>query len=124
MDHQFEIVTDSTCDLTVEELAELGVKMVPLHVFVGDGCYLDQIEIKPKEFYAKMAPAEGAAAQLPSRPLGLCHCLCEACGGGRQAGPVHPHLRRAFRNRDIGALAAQDSPVPVCVRDTKIGTSM
>ena len=57
MDHQFEIVTDSTCDLPVEELAELGVEMVPLHVFVGDGCYLDQIEIKPKEFYAKMAAA-------------------------------------------------------------------
>ena len=53
MDHQFEIVTDSTCDLPVEELAELGVEMVPLHVFVGDGCDLDQIEIKPKEFYAK-----------------------------------------------------------------------
>ena len=51
-------MTDSTCDLPVEELAELGVEMVPLHVFVGDGCYLDQIEIKPKEFYAKMAAAE------------------------------------------------------------------
>lgn len=61
MQHDFEILTDSTCDIPLDELAELGIEMVPLHVFVDAGTYLDMIEITSEQFYDKMA----AAKELP-----------------------------------------------------------
>jgi fatty acid-binding protein DegV len=45
------IVTDSTCDLSPEELAALDVRMVPLTVHMGDQHYADWIDLRPDEFY-------------------------------------------------------------------------
>lgn len=117
-------MTDSTCDLPVEELAELGVEMVPLHVFVGDGCYLDQIEIKPKEFYAKMAAAEELPHSSQPSPSAFATAFAKlAEEGAKQVLSIH--ISDALSGTaNSAALAAQDSPVPVCVWDTKIGTSM
>ena len=55
---QFEIVTDSACDLGLDWMAEHDVTMVPLSVFCGKEVYLDQIEISSEEYYEKMAAAE------------------------------------------------------------------
>ena len=49
------IVVDSTADLPDSMLADPNVSMVPLTVFFGDEGYLDWIEIKPEEFYQKLA---------------------------------------------------------------------
>jgi DegV family protein with EDD domain len=56
------IVTDSTCDVEPHLLAELGVEMVPLTVHFGDEHYRDWIDLRPAEFYAKLA----ASATLPT----------------------------------------------------------
>ena len=124
MDHQLEIVTDSTCDLPVEELAELGVEMVPLHVFVGDSCYLDQIEIKPKEFYAKMTAAEELPHSSQPSPSAFATAFAKlAEAGAKQVLSIH--ISGALSGTaNSAAVAAQDSSVPVRVWDTKIGTSM
>ncbi len=51
------IVTDSTCDLSPEELAGLEVTMVPLKVLFGEDTFLDWVEMQPAEFYRKLASA-------------------------------------------------------------------
>ncbi len=50
-----QIITDSTCDLTPEQAAALGLQVVPLTVNFGQNAYLDGVEISPSEFYAKLA---------------------------------------------------------------------
>lgn len=45
------VVTDSTCDLSREALAEMGVTVVPLRVHIGEQTYLDGIDLSPSEFY-------------------------------------------------------------------------
>jgi len=55
---QFDIVTDSTCDLGKEWLEEHDVTMVPLSVFCGEDVFLDQIEITPEQYYEKMLASE------------------------------------------------------------------
>ena len=57
----FAIVVDSTCDMTLDELAALDVKMVPLTISVGGESFLDQYEISSQAFYERMA----AASELP-----------------------------------------------------------
>lgn len=56
-----KIVTDSTVDLTPQELEELEVVMVPLSITIDGETYLDKIEISNKEFMGKMKNS----AELP-----------------------------------------------------------
>jgi fatty acid kinase fatty acid binding subunit len=51
------IVTDSTADLPDHLLADPNITMVPLTVYFGDDAYLDWVEMKPAEFYARLKTA-------------------------------------------------------------------
>jgi len=44
------LVTDSTCDLPPEIIKKYNIQVVPIVIQVGEKSYLDQIEIKPKDF--------------------------------------------------------------------------
>ena len=53
-----QIITDSTSDLTAEELRELGVHVIHMRVIFEDGVYTDSVDITKEEFYAKQAEAK------------------------------------------------------------------
>jgi len=55
------IVTDSSCDLTDEEVAAHGIEVVPLSIRFGDEEYEDRTELSVEAFYEKLA----VAAVLP-----------------------------------------------------------
>nr|MBC8498932.1 DegV family EDD domain-containing protein [Candidatus Atribacteria bacterium] len=44
------LVTDSTCDLPTELIKKYNIQIVPVVIQVGKKSYLDQVEVKPKEF--------------------------------------------------------------------------
>lgn len=48
------IVTDSTCDLPASMVNELGIRVMPLYIHVGNQAYLDGIDITREEFYQKL----------------------------------------------------------------------
>lgn len=52
------LLTDSTCDLPAELLAERNIVMVPLSVLFGDDEYRDNVDLKSDEFYRKLKSAE------------------------------------------------------------------
>ncbi len=51
---RIKIVTDSTADLPQEIARDLGLTVVPLTVFFGPESYLDGVELKAQDFYAKL----------------------------------------------------------------------
>lgn len=51
------IVTDSSCDLTDEELVVHGIEVVPLSIRFGDEEFEDRSELGVEEFYEKLASA-------------------------------------------------------------------
>jgi DegV family protein with EDD domain len=55
------IVTDSSCDLNAEEVAEHGIEVVPLTIRFGDEELEDGTELPVEAFYDKLA----AASELP-----------------------------------------------------------
>ena len=55
------IVVDSTSDLPDHLATDPNIAMVPLTVYFGEEAYLDWVELKPTEFYAKLK----AAPELP-----------------------------------------------------------
>ncbi|PWI57285.1 DegV family protein [Sulfoacidibacillus thermotolerans] len=48
------IVTDSTADLSPQEVAEYGITVVPLQIIFGEHAYRDGIDLTAAEFYAKL----------------------------------------------------------------------
>ena len=56
--YMVRIITDSTCDMALEELEQLNVEMLPLTVRFGDEIYRDGIDLSHKEFYEKLEMAE------------------------------------------------------------------
>ncbi|MBC8536034.1 DegV family protein [Feifania hominis] len=46
-----QIITDSTCDLSPEQAAALGVTVVPLRVRFGEREYIDGVELTKAQFY-------------------------------------------------------------------------
>lgn len=51
---KIHIVTDSTCDLSKEEIENLGIHIVPLTIQMGSRTYTDGVDIFPDEFLTKM----------------------------------------------------------------------
>lgn len=51
---KIHIVTDSTCDLTKEELHKLGIHIMPLTIQMDGKTYTDGVDIFPDEFLTKM----------------------------------------------------------------------
>ena len=52
-----QVVTDSTSDISPEEAAELGVRVVPALVAFGDDVFRDRVDITPSEFYERLMSA-------------------------------------------------------------------
>ncbi|WP_244094238.1 DegV family protein [Jeotgalibacillus salarius] len=50
-----KIVTDTTSDLTNDEIEKYGITVVPLTLLIDGESYLDRFEISPSEFMKKMA---------------------------------------------------------------------
>lgn len=62
-----KIVSDSTCDLSKELIAEFGIHIIPLHVLLGESEYRDGEEISPDDIYKwsdanKVTPKTSAPA--------------------------------------------------------------
>ena len=53
-----KIVTDSSCDISPQRCAELGVEMLPITVNFGDTSYRANIDISNEEFFEKLSAAE------------------------------------------------------------------
>ncbi len=64
------IVTDSSCDLSLQQAADLGVVVVPLTIRFGDQEFVDLEELTVADFYRRMAESPAlpeTAAPAPGR---------------------------------------------------------
>lgn len=48
------IITDSSCDLPKDYIKEHNIYVLPLHIHMPDGHYLDGVDITPEEVYSRM----------------------------------------------------------------------
>ncbi len=59
------IVTDSTCDLTLEEVKELGIEMLSLTVNFKEEQFVDKVTLSNEEFYKKLEESD----EIPTTAL-------------------------------------------------------
>ncbi|WP_419907898.1 DegV family protein [Candidatus Poriferisodalis sp.] len=73
------IITDSSCDLSDDAVAELGITIVPLEIRFGTETFVDRVELSTADFWERCrsdpelpstaAPAPGAFAQAYQRAV-------------------------------------------------------
>ena len=51
---EVKIVTDSTVDLSNEEIEKYGIRVVPLSISIEGETYLDRVDLTPEAFMKKM----------------------------------------------------------------------
>lgn len=66
------ILTDSTSDLTAEELQALNVHMIHMRVIFEDGVYTDGVDITKEQFYEKQAAAKVLPKTTQVNPQEYC----------------------------------------------------
>ena len=58
----YQIISDSTCDLSPEQIRKYNIKLMPLYVHLGGKDYRDGIDIHPDDIYAHVAAGGELAA--------------------------------------------------------------
>ncbi len=119
----FAIVADSTCDLSAQELEDLGVTMIPLTIDVDGGSYLDQVEISSAEFYERMAAAEELPRTACPKPFDFMELYKKKQAEGYDGVLVINIAETLSGTVGSARLAAKDVDVPVEVIDT-MGATM
>lgn len=86
------VITDSTSDLSMEQLTALGIHLLPLKVVYRDREYADRVEIQPHEVYATLdeecpgtstpSPGEVLALLERLRDEGYTHAVAVHISGG------------------------------------------
>lgn len=114
------IVTDSTCDLGPEWLAEHGVEMVPLKVLFGDETFRDWVDMRPDEFFERLASASVLPKTSQPSPAEFAATFRRLAEEGVE-GIVSIHLSAALSGTfGSASIAAESSPVPVRLVDSKL----
>ena len=60
------IITDSSAEITQEEAAELGIRIVPLSVVFGGESFREGVDLPKDEFYNRLVAGEFPHSSMPS----------------------------------------------------------
>jgi DegV family protein with EDD domain len=112
------IVTDSTCDLPDDIVAQYGIRVLPLYINVGDQSYLDGVELSREAFYTQL-PGYPAPPTTSVPGPDIVRLLYEELAAGGATEIVSIHIAESLSAFvDTARLAAQATQaVPVAVFD-------
>ncbi len=114
------IVSDSTCDLPQNVITDLGIRIVPLYINIGDQGFLDGVELSREEFYNNL---EGYSSHPTTGTPGA-HAFIKAYESLAQQGfdqILSIHISEALSNTvNVARSAAREfSSIPVKVIDSQ-----
>ncbi len=116
------IVCDSTADLSLDWYDANDVVMVPLKVLFGEETVLDWREMAPQDFYARLVGSPVLPKTSQPSPAEF-SAVYEALAADGAEAIVSIHLTSALSGTFQSAtIAAETSPAPVHVVDTKLVT--
>jgi len=110
------IVTDSTCDLPEEIVAEYDIAVVPLYINIGDQGYLDGVELSREEFYERLPdcdPPPTTATPGPGQFRQVYEALADE--GATEIMSIHisESLSATVNSARLAAQAMESVPVTV-----------
>lgn len=112
------VVTDSTAALTPAQSADLGVRVVPLHVLVDGEVFAEGVDIDTETVLEAQRRRRAVSTSRPA-PAAMLAVYEELAAQGVEA-IVSAHLSAQLSGTcDAATLAARDAPIPVHVVDSR-----
>lgn len=114
------IVTDSTCDLPAQVVADLGIRVIPLYIHTGNRDYLDGIDISRQEFYDRLptfAEHPSTAVPSPQKFRAVYDSLVDE--GASEVLSIHISTSLSATVNVARTAAAETTSVPVEVLDSR-----
>jgi DegV family protein with EDD domain len=113
------IVTDSTCDLPAEILAEQGITVVPLYINLDGQGYLDGVELSRQDFYRRLPDADPFPTTATPGPEQFREVYDRlAAEGATEILSIHISISLSATVDVARVAAAETTAVPVTVRDS------
>ena len=114
-----QIVTDSTCDLPVETLQELGITVLPLNIHIGDRGYLDGVDLSREEFYRRLPELNPSPKTASPSPAGFERLYRRLAEEGAQAIlSIHISESLSATVNEARIAAGQLPHLPITVLDS------
>jgi DegV family protein with EDD domain len=121
--HSIALITDSTCDIPSNLIAQYDVTVVPLHVIWDDETFLDRVDLEPRDFYRRLSEDPDYPTTAHPTPDGFRTTYQQALQEGAEeivAITLSSELSGAFQ---AASQAGAMLDAPVHVFDSK-GTTM
>lgn len=110
------IVTDSTCDLPPEVIADHRISVVPLYINFGNQSYLDGVELSRDAFYARLPsanPPPTTSAPGPGAFLEVFRRLIAEGASGILSIHIGSALSHTFHAAQLASKAITEVPLRV-----------
>lgn len=115
-----KIVTDSTCDLPPEVIAQYGITVVPLYINIGSHGYLDGVELTRQEFYERLPTYSPFPTTAVPSPEMFCRAYDKAAAeGATEVLSIHISISLSSTVNSVRLCAQEISSIPVTVYDSK-----
>lgn len=123
--HPVAVVTDSTADLPVALVEELGIRVVPMSVSFRDKTYISRITISDEQFYERLAGAEELPTTAQPAPGWFEEAYGDAADDGCES-VVSIHVSAALSGTvSVARTMGAEAPLPVHVVDSRqVGTGL
>jgi len=115
------VVTDSSCDLPTDVVAEHGIEVVPLTIRFGDEEFVDRVDMTPGQFWARCASSSALPETAAPAPGAFEQAFRRAAEAGAD-GVVCINLASKLSATSQSAQAAAQAvapDIPVTVVDSK-----
>lgn len=87
--HHIRIVTDSTADLSPEQVKKYGIKVVPINVTFGADSYADGVDLSAEEFFERLTRSKELPKTSQPSPDAFRQVYEETAGKGETILSVH-----------------------------------
>jgi DegV family protein with EDD domain len=115
-----KIVTDSTCDLPADVIAQYGISVVPLFINIGNQGYLDGVDISREQFYKNLPTYPVPPMTAAPSPLKY-HSVYDSLADEGATEILSIHISTSLSAvLDTARIAAQETKsIPVTVFDSR-----
>ena len=114
-----QIVTDSTCDLPVKTIQQLGITVLPLNIHIGEKAYLDGVDLSREEFYRQLPGLRTFPKTASPSPAGFERLYRRLADEGAQAIlSIHISESLSATVNEARIAAEQFTSIPVTVLDS------
>jgi DegV family protein with EDD domain len=112
------IVTDSSCQLSTQQIADAGVSVVPIPIIIDYVEYADGVDLSAAEFYERIGDGVTLSTSLPSPGAFIEAWMAAEKQGASEIVSVHVGLEHSG-TLNSARLAADELEIPVHLIDSK-----